>query len=638
MVEHNCSRREFLKRTGLTATVLTAGGCVKEASWSGRKRGRDRPNIVWIIAEDMSPNWSCYGETTIQTPNIDRLAAEGALFTNAFVTSPVCSPSRSAMITGMYQTTIGAHHHRSSYPGSEIYLPEQIKPLPAYFKQHGYYTVNGGPKKTAYRGDTASQKKRIAKTDYNFVWDRDIYDDNDWGNRAPGQPFFAQIQLRGGKYRQAEVPNPVDPAKVRVPPYYPDDPVIRQDWARYLNSVIYVDMEVGQILERLENEGIADSTAVILWTDHGISHARGKQFVYDEGIHVPLIMRWPGTIKPGTVRQDLVSHIDIAATSLYMAGIAIPKYMEARPLFGPDFKPREYIIAARDRCDETLDCIRCVRTKRYKYVRNFFPSRAHLQPNRYKDGKEIIKTMRRLFAEGKLSELQARLFAPTRPVEELYDLESDQHEIRNLADSLEHQTTLSRLRSTLLEWSVESKDLGLVPEPELEQLAKRCGSRYEILRREENKNLLDSILRVVNLAATGERALPNLTAAMKEGRSEVRWWAAMELGNLGTEASSAEALLAAALDDASAGVRVAAARALCKMNEERKGLPVLLQELSNEDQVVRHYAALAFEDIGEEARPALEALRTARDDKYEYVRRVADRLVSVLETVSSGAA
>jgi arylsulfatase A-like enzyme len=539
------------------------------------------------------------------------------------------------MISGMYQTTIGAHHHRSSYPGSEVYLPEQIKPLPAYFKQHGYYTANGGPKKTTYRGDTESQKKRLGKTDYNFVWDPDIYDGNDWTGRRPGQPFFAQIQLRGGKYRDAEIPNPVDPAKVRLPPYYPDHPVIRQDWARYLNSVIYADIQVGRILERLKSEGIAENTIVILYADHGMGHARGKQFLYDEGIHIPLIMRSPGVIKPGTVRDDMVSQIDIAATSLYMAGIPLPEYMEARPLFGPDYRPRQYVVAARDRCDETLDCIRCVRTKRYKYIRNFFPFRAHLQPNRHKDRKEIVKTMRRLFAEGGLNELQARLFAPVRPVEELYDLESDPHEIHNLADSPEHRDTLKRLRLKLLVWMEETKDLGLVPEPELEQLAKKYSSRYDIFRRKENAGLLKSILRVVNLDIRGETAAPSLTTMMSDDRSEVRWWAAMELGNLGAKARSAEAVLAGALSDSSAGVKVAAARALCKMDAEEKGLPALMQALSNKDQVVRHYAALALEDIGEKARPALGTLRRARGDKYEYVRRVADRLVSVLEDTGS---
>jgi arylsulfatase A-like enzyme len=581
----------------------------------------------------MSPHWSCYGETTIRTPNIDRLAAEGALFRNAFVTSPVCSPSRSAMITGMCQTTIGAHHHRSSWPGSKIHLPEQVKLLPEYFKQHGYYTSNGGPKTTVYHADQVSQDRKLGKTDYNFVWDQAVYDGNDWKNRNPGQPFFAQIQLRGGKYRGVEVPNPVDPAKVKLPPYYPDHPVMREDWARYLNSVIHLDIQVGKILERLEDEGIADNTIVFLWTDHGISHARGKQFLYDEGIRVPLIIRWRGFIKPGTVREDLVSHIDIAAASLRIAGIDVPDYMQGRPLFVPGYKPREYIFAARDRCDETLDCIRCVRSMRYKYIRNFYPNRPHLQHNRYKDNKQIIKTMRTLFAEGKLDLVQGRVLVPTRPPEELYDLANDPHEMSNLAGLSKYETVLNQMRLRLKKWMLQSGDVGLIPEPELEVLAKKCGTKYDIPRKRENRELVGDILEVIEAGERGRAAVKKLAEQMNDKRPSIRWWAARSLGNLGLQGKSIEAVgvLSQGLKDDSGGVRVEAARALCRMDLESQGLPVLIEELKNEDQIVRHYAALALEDVREKARPALEALRAARADKYEYVKRISNRLVGKLQ-------
>jgi len=645
--EYFMDRRDFLKTASVGAASLMVPSCVSDTNALTGRKLKGRPNILWIVAEDMSPHWSCYGETTIRTPNIDRLAREGALFKQAFVASPVCSPSRSAMVTGMYQTTIGAHHHRSSYPGSEIYLPKHIKLLPEYFKQHGYYTVNGGPKTTVYHKNLHRKDRKLGKTDYNFIWDPAIYDSNDWKDRKPGQPFFAQLQLRGGKYRKAQVPDPVDPANVKLPPYYPDHPVIREDWARYLNSIVYLDIQVGKILQRLEDEGIADNTAVFLWTDHGISHARGKQFLYDEGIRVPLIIRCPGVIDTGTVREDLVIHIDIAATSLYMAGITIPDYMEGRPLFGPDYKPRDYIFAARDRCDETLDCIRCVRTKRYKYIRNFYPDRAHLQPNRYKDNKQIIKTMRKLLAEGKLNPIQARIFACPRPIEELYDLQNDPYEMNNLAGSGEHQDTLSpairlageHLRATLLKWMRRTNDLGLVPEPELEQLAKKYDSRYAILRHKENSDLIDGILKVIELGEQSEPVVGKLISAVKDERPSVRWWAARKLGNLarhtsggqGRQAEAAASVLRAALKDSSAGVRVECARALCKMDMESIALPVLLRELKNDNQVVRHYAALALEDIGEKSRPLLGALRAAESDDYEYVKRLASRLVRILE-------
>ena len=220
----------------------------------------------------MSAHMSCYGETTIQTPNIDRLADEGTLFRQAFVTEPVCSPSRSAMVTGMYQTTIGAHLHRSSRHTVKIHLPKHIKLISEYFQQAGYYTSNGSTLNTK----SPSETKR-GKTDYNFVWDEKVYDAAEWSGRKPGQPFFAQIQLRGGKNRSAKVPNPVDPAKVNLPPYYPDHPVLREDWAKYLNSVIQTDIDLGEILDRLRKEGTADNTIVFFWTDHGISHIRGAR-------------------------------------------------------------------------------------------------------------------------------------------------------------------------------------------------------------------------------------------------------------------------------------------------------------------------------------------------------------------------
>jgi arylsulfatase A-like enzyme len=590
----------------------------------------------------MSPHWSCHGETTIRTPNIDRLAAEGVSFRNAFVTSPVCSPSRSAMITGMYQTTIGAHHHRSSWPGSKIRLPEQMKLLPEYFKQHGYYTSNGGPKTTVYHADLVSQDRKLGKTDYNFVWDQAVYDDNDWKNRKPDQPFFAQIQLRGGKHRGAKVPNPVDPAKVKLPPYYPDHPVMREDWARYLNSVIHLDIQVGKILERLRGEGIANNTVVFLWTDHGISHARGKQFLYDEGIRVPLVVRWPapletrkeqaltgqGVIKPGAVRKDLVSHIDIAVASLRMAGIPVPHYMEGRPLFGPAYKPREYIFAARDRCDETLDCIRCVRSTRYKYIRNFYPNRSHLQHNRYKDNKQIIKTMRRLFAEGRLDLMQGRVLFPTRLTEEM----------SNLAGLSKYETVLNQMRLRLKKWMLQTGDVGLIPEPELEVLAKKYGTKYDIPRKRENRELVKDIVEVIEAGERGRAGVDELAGAMNDERPSIRWWAARSLGNLGIEAKCKEAVsvLTRSLKDDSRGVRVEAARALCKMDLESKGLPLLVEELENEDQIVRHYAALALEDIGEKAQPALDVLKQAREDKYEYVRRISNRLVATLQQENRG--
>lgn len=424
-----------------------------------------RPNIVWMIVDDMSANFSVYGETSIKTPHVDKLASEGTLFRKAFVTAPVCSPCRSALITGMYQTSIGAHHHRSGRGAEKIRLPEGVVPVPALFKQAGYYTAIGGP---------LVKGQQLGKTDYNFEWDTAIYDGNDWSGRRPGQPFFMQVQLHGGKYREgAKWADTVrqafgsltSPSAVRLPPYYPNDPVIVEDWARYLDAVRYTDLQVGEVIARLEKEGLLDQTVVIFATDHGISHARGKQFLYDEGTHVPLIVRGPG-IGRGVTREDLVEHIDIAATSLALAGIELPRRIQGRDLFSPDYQARDAVFAARDRCDETVEHLRSVRTASFKYIRNGYPQRPHLQPNAYKDGKPIIKRLRELHEQHQLNELQERLlFSPVRPPEELYDLRNDPDELRNLAANPEYSSQLTQMRKRLDDWIAETDDHGRVPEP-----------------------------------------------------------------------------------------------------------------------------------------------------------------------------
>lgn len=427
-----------------------------------------RPNIVWIVVDDMSANFSCYGEKRIQTPHVDRLAKEGTRFSRAFVTAPVCSPCRSALITGCYQTTIGAHHHRSGRGELKITLPGEVVPVPVLFRKAGYYTCIGGFQAT---GD------KLGKTDYNFEWTRTMYDGNDWAGRKPGQPFFMQVQLHGGKYRgqgpnanwqnrvKKELGSNTKPEDVKLPPYYPRDPVILQDWADYLDCCRYTDKEVGDVIARLAKEKLLDDTVVFFMTDHGISHARGKQFLYDEGTHVPFVVRGPG-IARGTTRDDLIEHIDVTATSLALAGIEIPKWMQGRNLFAKDDAKRDAVFAARDRCDETMEHIRSVRTERFKYIRNYMNQRPHLQPCRYKDEKAVVQKLRELNAAKKLDDLTEKLlFAETRPAEELYDLAADPHEVTNLAADPKHKATLEAMRKKLADWEQGTGDRGRKPEP-----------------------------------------------------------------------------------------------------------------------------------------------------------------------------
>lgn len=440
-----------------------------------------RPNVVWFVVDDMSANFSCYGEALIQTPNVDRLAREGTRFSHAFVTAPVCSPCRSALITGMYQTSIGAHHHRSGRGVEKIRLPEGVTPVPALFQQAGYFTCIGSglsAEQGAGKKGKKSNRGGLGKTDYNFEYDASIYDSHDWAGRQPNQPFFMQVQLAGGKLRGGndvsatrlletaakEFGSATEPEKVTLPPYYPRDPVLLRDWAAFLDAVRLTDRHVGQVITRLEQEGLLENTVIIFMTDHGISHARGKQFLYNEGTHIPFIVRGPG-IERGKVRTDLIEHIDMAAISLAAAGIEFPKTMQARNVFAPDYQPRPHVFAARDRCDETVERIRSVRSERFLYIRNFHPQRPHLQPNAYKDGKNIVQTLRRLHEAGTLAPLAERLlFSPTRPAEELYEWTTDRWQITNLATDPAHKATLESLRASLDQWMRETNDHG--PESE----------------------------------------------------------------------------------------------------------------------------------------------------------------------------
>jgi len=437
-----------------------------------------RPNILWFVVDDMSSNYSCYGETAIQTPHVDRLAREGTKFTNAFVTAPVCSPCRSAMITGMYQTSIGAHQHRSGRGVEKIHLPDGVSLVPALFQSAGYFTCIGDGLTAVKPGVRKNAGGKLGKTDYNFEWDPRLYDGADWAARKPEQPFFMQVQLAGGKLRgntdasamklseraRQEFGACVGIEGVTLPPYYPRDPVLLRDWAAYLDTVRLTDKHVGEVIARLEREGILDSTLVIFMTDHGISHARGKQFLYNEGTHIPFVVRGPG-IPRGIIREDLIEHIDMGPLSLAAAGISIPAMMQGRDVFAKDYQKRDAVFAARDRCDETVERIRSVRTDRFLYIRNFYPLRPHLQPNRYKDSKSIIQTLRALHSSGELDDLtETLLFSPTRPAEELYDWIADHWQVRNLATEDAHRQTLETLRDRLDHWIIETHDHG--PESE----------------------------------------------------------------------------------------------------------------------------------------------------------------------------
>src|ERR1043166_1815327 len=352
-------------------------------------------------------------------------------------------------MTGMFQTTINAHDHRSLTS-----LPPDVKPITEYFRQAGYYTVNV---KTIEPGFESH-----GKTDYNFKVQKP-FDGEDFNELTNHQPFFAELMFmephRGSWKPGQSMEYRVDPAKVVLPTYYPDDPVVRKDWAGYLDTIDYLDTKVGRILKLLEARGLDQNTVVFFFGDNGRCHVRDKQWLYEGGLHIPLIVRWPGQLKAGAVRDDLISAIDISATSLVLAGVTLPKNMQGQDFLGANAKGRKYIFGARDRCDETVDRIRSVRDDRYKYIRNYMPERPYTQPNAYKERQyPALAVLKRLHAEGKLTPEQELFMADTRPLEEFYDLEADPHEVHNLTNSPEHAKKLKELRDAMEAWMKECDD------------------------------------------------------------------------------------------------------------------------------------------------------------------------------------
>jgi N-sulfoglucosamine sulfohydrolase len=430
-------------------------------------RPNARPNILWVSFEDTSPRFGCTGDPAARTPGVDRLAAEGCRFPNAFATAGVCAPSRSAIITGVYQTFLGTHHMRTTHTNEATpemptpYFavpPHYVKAFPEYLRAAGYYCTNN------------------RKTDYQFgepstIWD-ELSNEAHWRNRPdPEQPFFAVFNPtfthESGMWPKEGEDITTDPASVTVPPFVPDTPVVRQALARHYDNLERDDALLCRLLDQLDEDGLAENTIVFLWSDHGEGLPRAKRWLYDSGIRVPLLVRWPGHLDPGTARDDLVSLIDLAPTVLALADVPRPAHLQGQPFLGPNTTPREYIYAARDRMDEPHDMVRAVRDRRYKYLRNFRPELPYLLWIPYSFRHPAMQEMRRLHGEGNLLEEASPLFAASRPPEELYDTETDPFELHNLAEDPAHRATLDRLRAEMDAWRARCDLWGDVPESEM---------------------------------------------------------------------------------------------------------------------------------------------------------------------------
>jgi N-sulfoglucosamine sulfohydrolase len=452
---------------GAALAVLALGACRTETP-----KAPDKPNILWIIAEDLGPELGSYGHPEVRTPHLDRLAGEGVRYTRFFTDAPVCSPSRSSLMTGMHAITIGAHSHRSHRAPGENPLPEGVRLLTHWLRDAGYFTVNVKDPESGIGGS--------GKDDFNFSFPGKAWESSRWDALATHQPFYAQInystthRMARRPHAASRVPLPADPSRVQIPPYYPDHPLVRQDWAEYLDTIMELDAQVGTVLARLEADGLARSTIVVFIGDNGRTMLRGKQWPYDSGLHVPMILRWPAAfptpsqVSPGRVDDSLLSAIDLTATTLWAAGVEHPEKMQGHTFLGRGAVDNEYVFGSRDRCDETVMRLRTVRSARYRYIRNFMPERPFTSPNAYKERMyPVLALMKELHARGRLTPPQAALMAPHRPAEELYDLEADPWEIHNLADSddPEHQLVKAKLAAVLDRWIEEADDHGRTPEP-----------------------------------------------------------------------------------------------------------------------------------------------------------------------------
>lgn len=620
-------------RLFLTSLVfgLTLGTFVQAAE--------SRPNILWLSAEDISPHLGCYGDPHAITPNLDRLATEGVRFTHAYTTAGVCAPCRSGIITGMYQTSIGTQHMRC-----DAKLPDSITPFPIFLREAGYFCTNNS--KTDYQFSKPSSKE---------IWNS-VGGKSHWRERQdPSQPFFSVFNYTGchesgiaseSKYREVtkdlKPEQRQDPNKLELPPYYPDTPVVREDWKRNYEVITAMDAWAGDLLRQLKEDGLADNTIVFFWSDHGVGLPRAKRWLYESGTHIPLIVRTPaglgsnGQGTPGTVDDQLVSSIDFGPTVLNLAGVEIPAYMQGRAFLGSELSPpRSFTYGARDRMDERYDIIRSVRDQRYRYIRNYEPLKTWYQYMNTPEQGATMSEIRRLDAAGTLPKAAALFTGPRKTVEELYDVEADPHEIHNLAGDPAHAARLEAMRKVHLQWVQDTKDTGLIPESELGIRRAKLGSEYAILRQEGGDALNQRLGNIAKLASDGPSALPELKKAMNDEDAAVRYWAATGLGNLAQAGEKLDgdslALAESGLADASPCVRVASARALCHAGKPELGLPLLEKEMKSEHEWLRLQDIIVLDEIEEMARPALPVMKQAlKDQPNKYIIRVANRAVNDL--------
>lgn len=582
---------------------------------------QERPNILWITAEDMSPVLGCYGEKDAVTPNIDILAKESVLYPLAFASAPVCSPSRSCLIQGALPPSMGTQHMRSGFP-----VPSSFTGFPSLLATHGYYTSNN------------------VKTDYNSGNYQQIIEqswlessaDAHWRKRSKKEmPFFSVFNLMTSHQSRSMVwpyekfKNEIqsklnkdqihNPRKITLPPYYPDTPVVRKTVARFHDCVTAMDQEVGDILRQLKEDGLAENTIVFFFSDHGSGMPRHKRALLDSGMHVPLLVRFPSKwqhlapAKPGKTTDRLVSFVDFGPTVLNLTGTTIPKHLQGKPFLGPDpADPRKYVYGHRDRVDEVRDFARSVRDEKYLYIRNYMPHLGYNQPTAWPDIGEIRHEFYKLAKSGKMTPSQSHFAGPRRPIEELYDCENDTLNLKNLANSPKHQRILKKMRKEHLRYSVKIHDWGYIPEYEAWEMSKGS-SAWKVGK--SNKFAWEKIIDAAELVGRAKES--KFVTNLKTENETIRYWATIGLGAYEKELSSDSlSALEKALKDSSASVRIEAANALIRNGNPETAIAVLIEELEHKNLIVVTHAARTIELLGEKAKKALPAMKACLTRAY----------------------
>ncbi len=610
------SRRRFMH----AACAGTAGAVLSTGS-SGAAPKPPRPNILWITAEDLSPRLGCYKDKTARTPNLDAFAGEGVLYENAFANVPVCAPARFTLITGMYASSVGCQHMRSRYG-----RPKEFRFYPAYLREAGYYCTN------------------CSKTDYNTAgnwngaWDQ-CGRKAHYKNRKDDQPFFAIFNLtttHESTIHPDSKKTATDPAKVTLPPYHPDIADIRQDRAELYDSIHTMDGRVGRILAELEQNGLADSTIVFFYGDHGGILPRSKRFLFDTGTRVPLMIRFPkkyrhlAPAQAGGREDRPVSFVDFTPTLLSLAGVTIPDHMQGEPFLGPQkTDPREYVYLFRGRMDERYDMMRGVRGKRYLYIRNYMPHRIWGQHLNYLWKAQSTRAWEKAHREGTCNKIQSRFWG-TKPPEELYDVKADPWTVKNLAGDTSKADILKRMRKANIEHLKAVRDTGFLPEGEMVRRAEAKGRTVFELVHDQSFPLEDAIQTAEMATCLDPACLGALIERMTHEDSAVRYWAATGCICLGKKAAKAVEPLKTLLADEAPDVRVAAGEALCVMGKKDLGLPAILGVLEKSAVgTARLHAINTLQSMKEGGAEAVAAARAAmKNAKDNYVKRAGGYYLS----------